>query len=561
MMNEFVKYLNGLHNYYAQNQNAYGERNVKSPYYKEVLVPIDVCDYIIDSINNNSPHIIILTGHAGDGKTSIMFQVLEHFGKQLDPQMPRQNITVDNNKEICCIKDFSEFSDENKLKILTEVMEYPPTGKYVFMVANTGPLINTFGNLFTDSDDSEKAKMALIEAMDSNDGIVKDIFGYRMLVINVASIDNVGFAGKYLDKVIGEKLWQPCQECSKKASCHILRNHNLIKENMARVCEFIENFYIWQTEYGTRLTIRSIAEHLAYMITGGYDCENIIADEDYQFKRNPHEMLFSNLFFGYEGIISNPLANNIFAVRKAKESGIFLRRIRADEELLIRRNYQQLFGRDVIDLIEKVDNKIKIRKDFDDELRRMYLFMNIASSEQHQKDIEDIFSKQFIPYLSVRNKSATPTKNQKNLVIDALRMIYLGTVISTNNMIPITMGTEVGIMQSVQMIAGELNTGDIELMSKDDSALNKKRKNLILKIKKKEVCHLTLPMVNHFEELKNGVIATNIDPQLSRGIENIKSKLLELADTDDDQLDFLVMDNKGFTEESITIENGKIVLQ
>ena len=58
-------------------------------------------------------------------------------------------------------------------------------------------------------------------------------------------------------------------------------------------------------------------------------------------------------------------------------------------------------------------------------------------------------------------------------------------------------------MQSVQMIAGELNTGDIELMSKDDSALNKKRKNLILKIKKKEVCHLTLPMVNHFEELKN----------------------------------------------------------
>ena len=215
----------------------------------------------------------------------------------------------------------------------------------------------------------------------------------------------------------------------------------------------------------------------------------------------------------------------------------------------------------ILELIENVDNKIKIRKEFDDELRRMYLFMNIASSEQHQKDIEDIFSKQFIPYVSVRNMGASPTKNQKNLVIDALRMIYLGTVISNNNMIPITMGTEVGIVQSVQMIAGKLNTGDIELMSKDDSALNKKRRNLILKIKKKEVCKLTLPMVNHFEELKNGVIATNIDPQLSRGIENIKSKLLELADTDDDQLDFLVLDNKGFTEESITIENGKIVLQ
>ena len=557
MMNEFVKYLNGLHNYYAQNQNAYSERNVKSPYYKEVMVPIDVCDFIIDSINNYPPHIIILTGHAGDGKTSIMFQVLEHLGKALNTQAPVQSIIIDNNKEICCIKDFSEFSDEKKLNILTEVMEYPNKGKYVFMVANTGPLINTFGKLFENTGKSEQAKMSMIEAMDSNDGIIKE----QMLVINVATIDNVGFAGKYLNKVIRENLWQSCQVCPKKNCCHILRNHNLIKENIDRVCEFIENFYIWQTEYGSRLTIRSITEHLSYMITGGYDCEDIITDDNYQFTKNPHELLFTNLFFGYEGIISNPLANNIIAVRKAKESGIFLRRIRADEELLIRRNYQQLFGREVIDIINNIDNKLKILKDFDDELRRMYLFLNIASSEQHQKDIEDIFSKQFIPYLSVRNKGTTPTKNQKNLVIDALRMIYLGTVISSNNMIPITMGTEVGITQSVQMIAGELNTGDIELISKDDSALNKGRKNLILVIKEKEICHLTLPMVNHFEELKNGVIATNIDPQLSRGIENLKSKLLELADTDDDQLQFLVMDNKGFTEESIMIENGKIVLQ
>lgn len=65
-MNEFVKYLNGLHNYYAQNQNAYGERNVKSPFYAKTMVPIGVCDYIISSIKENEPHIIILTGRAGD---------------------------------------------------------------------------------------------------------------------------------------------------------------------------------------------------------------------------------------------------------------------------------------------------------------------------------------------------------------------------------------------------------------------------------------------------------------------------------------------------------------
>ena len=39
MMNEisnpYVKYLNGLHNYNAQNPNAYGEKNVESPYYEK----------------------------------------------------------------------------------------------------------------------------------------------------------------------------------------------------------------------------------------------------------------------------------------------------------------------------------------------------------------------------------------------------------------------------------------------------------------------------------------------------------------------------------------------
>ena len=29
------------------------------------------------------------------------------------------------------------------------------------------------------------------------------------------------------------------------------------------------------------------------------------------------------------------------------------------------------------------------------------------------------------------------------------------------------------------------------------------------------------PMLDYFEELKNGVIATNIDPQLSHGVESL----------------------------------------
>jgi hypothetical protein len=518
------------------------------------MVPISVCDYIISSINDNEPHIIILTGHAGDGKTSIMFQVIDRLGADVSFLEPVQEVVSESGKSICCIKDFSELSDSRKKEILSEAISLLSQGKYVFMVANTGPLINTFGSLFSEKDERDEAKMALIEAMDSNDGEIKELYGYRMAVINVAAIENTGFAKQYLTKVMSPELWSPCHDCPKREYCHILRNKELLEENKERALEFIEFFYIWQTEYGTRLTIRSMTEQLAYMMTGGDDCSDIkpaIA----------HEKLFPNLFFGYEGVVSNPLADNVLAVRLAKESALFLKRMRSDEELLIRRNYKELFGPSVNEIIESTNDLTKLCKEFDDELRRIYLFLNIASKERHTKDIEDVFSRQFIPYLSVRNEGKKPTKPQKNLVIDALRMIYQGTVISNTNMIPITMSTEGGITQSVQLIAGVLNSGDIELTVENDAVLNKDRKNLILKIKKKDVCILTLPMIDHFEELKNGVIDTNMDPQLSHGIENLKSRLLELADTDDDRLDLLVMDNKGFSPRSLMIEDGKIILQ
>lgn len=240
-------------------------------------------------------------------------------------------------KWIVCIKDFSELSDKKRLSVLEEITTGLKNKKYGFMVANTGPLINTFGALFCDEEEQEKARMDIIDEMDSNTGIIRNIHGYPMAIINVAAIENTGFAEKFLSKIQDEKLWGSCEVCCRKAYCHIWNNHQLILENKDRVCEFIRYYYIWQSEYGTRLTIRSMTEHLAYMFTGGDGCEDIEPGK-------LHKKLFSNLFFGYEGIISNPLSENVVAVRLAKESGIYLKRLRADEELLIRRDYKHLFG-------------------------------------------------------------------------------------------------------------------------------------------------------------------------------------------------------------------------
>ena len=548
IVNSYVGYLNGLHNYNAQNPNAYGEKNVESPFYAATMVEMAVCKHIEKALTSGEPQILVLTGHAGDGKTSLMYQVLAKLGIEPSFSSPVMEITLSNGKKCCCIKDFSELSDEKKLELMQSVVEYPGQGKHVFMVANTGPLINTFGKLFDNHEDAEEAKMQLIGAMDENNGEVIRIHSYPFLVINVAAIDNTSFPTKYLNRIISSDLWTECEACSKKGFCHIYQNMRLITQNKDRVFDFLSKYFTWETEYGHRLTIRSMTEQLAYMITGGVECEDVVP-------LDLHKMLFFNLFFGYVGTLQNPQARNVLAVQMAQDNHFESRRLRADEDLLIRRDYESLFPRNVVSIIQQAESGSMFLQGWTEELRRIYFFLNIVEEDIWRRDTEDIFSKQYMQFLDVRNGTNKPTKSQKTLIIDALRMMYLGTVVSNSNTIPITLSKESGISQSVQLVVGELNVADIEIVAKQNSAMNPAKKNLLLRVRKQEEIALTLPMIDYFEELRNGVISTTIDPQLSHGIENLKAQLLKVVASDSDDLEMIILNNTGYEKRSIIIED------
>lgn len=552
-INSYVDYLNGLHNYNAQNPNAFGEKNIKSPFYAQTMVEMDICKHIISSLTQNEPHILVLTGHAGDGKTSLMFQVLNQLGIEPHFRDFTLEVALPSGATCCCIKDFSELPDNEKDQRMQTIVNCPQQGKYVFMVANTGPLINTFGNLFDDSTQKEQAKMKLINAMDSNKGNLIDIQGYPFLVINIAAIDNTAFPERYLRKVVSKELWADCTTCSHRNYCHIIKNRDLIDENIDHVCDFLSKYYIWQTEYGHRLTIRSMTEQLAYMITGGINCKDIRP-------MDPHKMLFFNLFFGYFGTLANPEATSVRAVKLARDTSLDSKRLRADEGLIIRRCYSELFSQNVCDIISQAERDSMFLHGWYEELRRIYFFLCTVPKSTWERDIEDIFSKQYTQYLSVRNGSIKPCRAQKQLVVDALRMIYLGTVISNDNTIPITLSKEGGVAQSVQLVVGEINTSDIEITAEPDSKMNSSKMNMILSLCKKEKISLSLPMINYFEELKNGVISTNIDPQLSHGIEGLKSQLLKVVSMSDEELELIVLSNTGCRKKGLTIEDELIHL-
>lgn len=543
MRNRFVEYLNSLHNYNAQNPNAYGEKNVKSPYFSDVMVKVGLCDFICDSFADDEPYSIILTGHAGDGKTSIMYQVLNNLGIDFNTSEKVFDIEFPSSKKCRCIKDFSEISDETKADVLSAALNMPKSGNYTFMVANTGPLINTFGDLFPE-EKSEEAKIKLIDAMDKNTGKVIDIFGFKICVINVASIDNTYFASKFLTNITQEKLWSSCAQCEKCETCHIYRNRNLIVQNSKRVNEFISMHYIWLTEHRKRLTIRSMTEQLAYMITGGATCDSSVSTKPYRY-------LFSNLFFGYVGTVRDDSALKIVAVNEANQCGYDFKRLRSDEALLVNGNFSNLFGKDVAHIISLAETENAYVTGWAEFLRRTYLMLNIITDEKIiESDWEDTFSKQFKRFCDLRDGKSTPSKPDANLICDALSMIYIGTT-NSDQQIPLTLSRESGIAQNVQLITGSISTRNVRVVQREtkDSLFNKEKKRNILKIEvnKKELdCEITLPLLDYFEEIKNGVISTNVDPQLSHGVESLKAQLSnELDDDDDGSFEMIILRNNG----------------
>ena len=549
----YINYLNSLHNYNAQNENAYGERNIDNPYFKDVMVRVGLCDYIKENLTVEEPHILILTGHAGDGKTSIMYQVLTDIGAEFNTKEKLSEITLPNGSKCLCIKDFSEIPEEDhenqidRINVMKKSVDMSKNGNYVFMVANTGPLINTFGELFDTNDNKEISKIQLINMMDNNDGKIKYIQDVPLCVINVATVDNVYFATEFLEKITQDKLWD------------IYRNRNLIIENKTKVYEFINNHFIWLTEYGTRLTIRSMTEQLAYMITGGMSCEEVTNNDAYKY-------LFSNLFFGYIGTKLNARALNIIAIAAANKCMYDHKRLRSDEKLLVGKEYKDMFGNAIKEIIMNAEKNNAFINGWTEFLRRTYLFTNIITDAvMISQDYEDVFSKQFKRYLALRDGIDTPSKTDANLIADALSMIYIGTP-SDGTEIPLTLSRESGITQNVQLITGTIPVRRLRVktIKTKDSTFNKGKDRYELRLEIDRMILdtiLTLPMLDYFEELKNGVIATNIDPQLSHGVESLKAQISELLEDDEDEnvIEIVVLKNSG--NDNIRLEltdDGKI---
>ena len=319
--NPFVNYLNSLHNTTAANDNALAESQALHPLFGSIHIPLELTDYIEEQLTLDEGSHVILTGHAGDGKSTIGLELYKRLkglsmGEPLDrPLDIIEEISGDNGKTVTLVKDMSELSGEERSDTVRKAMQ-ERDGQRCFLISNTGTLLNTFkvvaGEQQINWMELENRILTLLEQRDPG---VLELGEARFTLINLARIDNIHIAEQLLEKFIASERWQPCEDCDIQTACPVYCNVKALQAHKDIVKERVALLYRRLFEYGHRLTVRQMSAHLAYSLTAGLHYHELREIASQAVPHPPEDFLFFNRFFGYCGTKEEPKAKRMTAVQ------------------------------------------------------------------------------------------------------------------------------------------------------------------------------------------------------------------------------------------------------
>jgi serine/threonine protein kinase len=323
--NPFVAYLNSLHNASGANENALAESQARNPNFCHIHVSLPVTDYIFNRLTDHNDSHVILTGNAGDGKSTICLEIFKRFNgipfdQPLASDMKAEEIVRHQGANITLIKDMSELTEQERRFLLEKACS---NNERYLIVSNTGSLLKAFEGLARDRTEWLTLQNDLLGALDSAEP--KDIT-YRKKtfhIINIGRVDSIDTTIKVFEKMLAGERWQKCDTLECKDNCPIYANVRTLWASKPAVLRGIELFYRRLYEYGYRLTIRQMTEHLAYAITAGLDYYSIQEISSLALRPPLRHYLFFNRFFGDCGDEEDVSSNQINAVRFARtlESG------------------------------------------------------------------------------------------------------------------------------------------------------------------------------------------------------------------------------------------------
>ena len=145
--NPFVPYLNSLHSRSAEADNALAESQACNPFFGFIHVPHPLAQTIEDVLAGAERCHVIVTGQAGDGKSTIAVELFKRLsGLPLaEPLARRLNRREDvslRGAAVSLVKDFSEWSPTERAALLAEMLD--PAGRRFFLISNTGTMLDAF---------------------------------------------------------------------------------------------------------------------------------------------------------------------------------------------------------------------------------------------------------------------------------------------------------------------------------------------------------------------------------------------------------------------------------
>jgi hypothetical protein len=323
--NNFIVYLNSLHNLGSGGSNALAESQALSPYFGELYEPFPLIDKLVDALTDTVPRVVVLSGHAGDGKSTVALDVLKKL-RNLPPKAPLENPLGERENvdgaggPISIVKDMSELSAEVRQQRLHQAFAEP--GSWL-IVSNTGPLLHSLARYSKDRNIESEILKRLDQAIgeDLLDKHSINVFDKELVILNLTRLDNVALGAKLLTKLVEHSAWEKCDGCSIKFACPLQLNRKALRDAGPVAEERVRWIYQRLSAYEQRLTLRQIVAQLAFGLTGGMSCDDAHQQVTASTAEGPdrgsvglENILFSEGFFGYRGGKPWPPAEGLHAV-------------------------------------------------------------------------------------------------------------------------------------------------------------------------------------------------------------------------------------------------------
>jgi hypothetical protein len=312
--NGFIAYLNSLHNLGAGGANALAETQALNHYFAALYEPFPVVEEIVPALQDGNNRVVVLTGHAGDGKSTVALDVLKRL-LDLSPTEPltqalKEREVIDTaGGPVTIVKDMSELSAETRLQWLEEAFYQP--GSWL-VISNTGPLLNSlceFSKSRMASHDIEDRLLDLLGAPYTGGNLADHTltgFPKELIILNLTRLDNVELGTRVFRNMLNHPAWAECADCQAEFACPLQLNRKALQTLGTVLEDRVRWVYQRLTHYEQRLTLRQMVAHLALSLTGGMGCkdaqrhvEESTAEGAEKGVDGLAKIVFSETFFGY----------------------------------------------------------------------------------------------------------------------------------------------------------------------------------------------------------------------------------------------------------------------